>query len=43
MIDLFLDVLIAVVFSTEFKIIMICLACIAVYTLVKIYNDKWEG
>jgi len=43
MIDLFLDVLIAVVFSTEFKIIMACFGCIAVYTLIKLHNDKWEG
>ena len=42
MIDLFLDVLVDVVFSTEFKIIMTCIGVIAVYTLIKLHNDKWE-
>ena len=38
MINLFLDVLIAVVFSNEFFIIMCCFGCIAVYTLIKLHN-----
>ena len=40
MIDMFLDVLIDVVFSTEFKIIMICIGVIAVYTLIKLYEER---
>jgi len=38
-----IDILLNVFFSNEFFIIMCCFGCIAVYTLIKIYNDKWEG
>ena len=39
---MFLDVLIDVVFSTEFKIIMCCIGAIAVYILIKLRNDNQE-
>ena len=40
MIDMFLDVLIDVVFSTEFKIIMCCIGAIAVYILIKLHEER---